>query len=145
MAAKIRVLIADDHPVMRYTLRSVLKQYSEIEVVGEATNGEEVVVRVEELQPSIVLMDINMPRLDGTAATRRIKANSRRISVIGLSVYAERESVDAMLSAGADAVLLKERATEDLYDAIQRSIALSVDSPVRPVSSLECHWPEHSL
>ena len=57
-AAKIRVLIADDHPVMRDTLRSVLQQYGEIEIVGDATNGEEAVLRAEELQPIIVLMDI---------------------------------------------------------------------------------------
>jgi DNA-binding NarL/FixJ family response regulator len=123
-SAKIRVLMAEDHPVMRYTLRSVLKQYAEIEIVGEATNGEDAVLRAEELQPAIVLMDINMPKLDGIAATQRIKAYSNRIAVLGLSVDGERHSLDAMLRAGAVAVVPKERAAEDLYDAIQRAIAL---------------------
>jgi DNA-binding NarL/FixJ family response regulator len=116
--------MAEDHPVMRYTLRSVLKQYAEIEVVGEATNGEDAVVKAEELQPEIVLMDINMPKLDGIAATQRIKANPSRIAVLGLSADGESDSRDAMLRAGAVAVILKERAVEDLYCAIQRAIAL---------------------
>jgi|SRR5688572_7303607 DNA-binding NarL/FixJ family response regulator len=129
-AAKIRVLIAEDHSVMRYTLCSVLRQYPEIEIVGEATNGEDAVSRAEELQPAIVLMDINMPRLDGITATRRIKANSSQIAVLGLSVDGEPSSIDAMLRAGAVAVVPKERAIEDLYEAIQRASALHLE--IRP-------------
>jgi DNA-binding NarL/FixJ family response regulator len=122
-AAKIRVLIAEDHPIMRYTLCSVLKQYPEVEIVGEAINGEDAVLKAEELRPAIVLMDINMPKLDGIAATQRIKAMSNRISVLGLSVDGEHYSIDAMLRAGAVAVVPKERAVEDLYGAIQRASA----------------------
>jgi DNA-binding NarL/FixJ family response regulator len=121
--AKIRVLIAEDHPVMRYTLCSVLKQYPEVEIVGEAINGEDAVLKAEELRPAIVLMDINMPKLDGITATRRIKAMSNRISVLGLSVDGEQYSIDAMLRAGAVAVVPKERAVDDLYGAIQRASA----------------------
>jgi DNA-binding NarL/FixJ family response regulator len=123
-AAKIRLLIAEDHTALRYTLCSVLKRYPDIEIVGEVTNGEDAVLRAEELRPAIVLMDISMPKLDGVAATRRIKANSSRIAVLGLSAHAQGDSVDAMLGAGAIAVVPKERAIEDLYDAIQRAIAL---------------------
>ena len=122
-ANKIRVLIAEDHPVMRYTLTSILKLYPEIEIVGETTNGQDAVLRAEELQPAIVLMDINMPALDGIAATQRIKAKSSRIAVIGLSVDSEGHAPNAMLKAGAVAVVPKERAAEDLYAAIQRAIA----------------------
>src|SRR5689334_13824699 len=104
VATKIRVVIAEDHTVMRYTLRSVLKVYPDIEIVGEATNGEDAVLRAEELQPAIVLMDINMPELDGIVATQRIKAKSSRIAVIGLSVDNEKYS-NAMLIAGAVAVV----------------------------------------
>src|SRR5690242_225771 len=121
---KIRVLIAEDHTILRYTLRSVLNAYPEIEIVGEATNGEDAVLRAEELQPAIVLMDINMPKLNGIAATQRIKAKSKGVAVLGLSVHAEGYSVNSMLRAGAIAVVLKERATEDLYDAIQRALVL---------------------
>jgi len=136
-ARKIRLLIADDHPVMRYTLRSVLKQYPEIEVVGEATNGEDAVLSVEELQPEIVLMDINMPKLDGIAATRHISGSYSRIAVLGLSVDGEGHAVGDMLRAGAVAVVAKERAIEDLYDAIQRAMTSPFDSPARAVSFLE--------
>ena len=128
-AARIRLLMAEDHPIMRETLRSVLKQYPEIEIVGEATNGEEAVMRAKELQPAIVLMDINMPKLDGIAATQRIKETSSRIAVIGLSVDGERNSLNSMLRAGAFAVLLKERAADDLYGAIKRAVALSDNLP----------------
>jgi DNA-binding NarL/FixJ family response regulator len=107
-------------------LRSVLKRYPEIEIVGEATNGEDAVLRAEELQPAIVLMDINMPKLNGIAATQRIKAKSKGVAVLGLSVHAEGYSVNSMLRAGAVAVVLKERATEDLYDAIQRALVLAL-------------------
>jgi len=80
--ATIRVLIAEDHTALRYTLRSVLKGYSDIEIIGEAINGEDAVLKTETLQPEIVLMDINMPILDGIAATRRIKAHSSGITVL---------------------------------------------------------------
>jgi DNA-binding NarL/FixJ family response regulator len=121
---RIRLLVVDDHTIMRSTLCGVLKRYPDIEIVGEATNGEEAVLRAEELQPAIVLMDINLPKLDGIAATRQIRANSSRIAVLGLSVHGEGYSIDAMLRAGAAAVVPKERAAEDLYDVIQRTMAL---------------------
>jgi DNA-binding NarL/FixJ family response regulator len=122
---RIRLVIAEDHTVLRYTLRSVLKQYPDIEIVGEAANGEDAVLKAVELEPAIVLMDINMPKLDGIAATRRIKAHSSRIAVLGLSVHGDGYSTDAMLTAGAVAVIRKEKTIEDLYPAIQRAMTLS--------------------
>ena len=122
-AGKVRLLIAEDHAVLRYTLRSILSRYPDLDIVGEAANGEEAVVRAQELQPTIVLMDISMPRLDGITATRRIRAASSRIAVVGLSVDTEGHSVQSMLNAGAVAVVPKERAAEDLYSAIHRAIA----------------------
>jgi DNA-binding NarL/FixJ family response regulator len=119
----IRVLIAEDHTALRYTLRSVLKGYADIEIVGEAIDGEEAVLKAQALQPSIVLMDINMPKLDGIAATKRIKARSNGITVLGLSVHGEGDAINAMLEAGAVSVMQKERAFEDLYDAIRRATA----------------------
>ena len=122
-AAKIRVLIAEDNVAYRYALLRILKEYPNLEVVGEATNGEDAISQAEELRPTIVLMDINMPKLDGIVATRHIKTHYKEITVIGLSVRADPYYVNAMRNAGAAELLAKENATEDLYDAIQRAVA----------------------
>jgi DNA-binding NarL/FixJ family response regulator len=122
-AQKIRVLIADDHTMVRQGLRAVLQSYANIDVVGEAGNGEEAVVNVRKLQPAVVVMDISMPTLDGIAATRLIKTQYPHVAVVGLSVNAPSYHVDAMLKAGAFDVVTKEKAVDELYSAIQRAIA----------------------
>jgi DNA-binding NarL/FixJ family response regulator len=122
--SKIRLLIAEDNAAYRYALRGILKEYPSLEVVGEAKDGEDAIRRTAELRPTIVLMDINMPKLDGIAATRCIKAQYKDITVIGLSVHADRYYRDAMRDAGAVELLPKENATEDLYGAIQRAMGL---------------------
>jgi DNA-binding NarL/FixJ family response regulator len=121
--SKIRLLIAEDNAAYRYALRGILKEYPSLEVVGEAKDGLDAIRRTEELRPTIILMDINMPKLDGIAATRCIKAQYKDITVIGLSVHADPYYVDAMRKAGAAELLPKENATEDLYGAIQRAVA----------------------
>jgi DNA-binding NarL/FixJ family response regulator len=122
-AQKIRVLIADDHTMVRQGLRAVLQSYANIDVVGEAGNGEEAVVNVRKLKPAVVVMDISMPTLDGIAATRLIKTQYPHVAVVGLSVNAPSYHVDAMLKAGAFEVVTKEKAVDELYSAIQRAIA----------------------
>jgi DNA-binding NarL/FixJ family response regulator len=119
---QIRLLIADDNAMYRHALREILEAHPSLQVVGEATDGEDAILRAEELQPAIVLMDINMPILNGIAATRRIKAEHESMTVIGLSVHTDRDYVEAMLDAGAMALLSKEKATEDLYAVIERAI-----------------------
>lgn len=121
-AGKIRLLIADDNAAYRSALLGILRAYPSLEVVGEASNGEDAILRSEELRPAIVLMDINMPKLDGIGATRRIKAHDREVKVIGLSVHTDQYHKDAMLDAGATELLAKENATDDLYAAIQRAV-----------------------
>jgi DNA-binding NarL/FixJ family response regulator len=122
-AQKIRVLIVDDHAMVRQGLRAVLQSYPNLDVVGEAGNGEEAVSSVVKLQPTIVVMDIGMPNLDGIAATRLIKTQYPHIAVLGLSVNVPSYHVDAMLKAGAFEVLTKEKAVDELYVAIQRATA----------------------
>ena len=134
---KIRLLIAEDNAAHRYALITILKDYPSLEVVGEATNGEDAIRRAEELRPTIVLMDINMPKLDGIAATRRLKSQYKEITVIGLSVRADQDYVDAMRNAGAAELLRKENATQDLYGAIQRAMALR-DNPPSATNESSC-------
>ena len=122
-AQKIRVLIVDDHVMVRQGLRALLQSYPNLDVVGEAGNGEEAISSVAKLQPTIVVMDIGMPSLDGIAATRLIKKQYPHIAVLGLSVNAPSYHVDAMLKAGAFEILTKEKAVDELYSAIQRATA----------------------
>jgi CheY-like chemotaxis protein len=121
-AKPIRVLLVDDHAMVRQGLRSVLEGYADIEVVGEAANGEEAVAMTEQLRPSLVLMDINMPKMSGVDATARVKARHPEIVVIGLSVQAGHESHLAMLKAGATRLLTKEAAVEQLHHAILHAL-----------------------
>jgi len=116
---KTRVLLVDDHAMVRQGLRSVLECYADVEVVGEAWNGEEAIKLVDRLGPAIVIMDINMPKMNGIEATAEIKARYPDITVIGLSVNAGDENKVAMLNAGASLLLTKEAAVEHLYGAIQ--------------------------
>jgi CheY-like chemotaxis protein len=116
----IRVLLADDHAMMREGLRSVLEAHKDVIVVGEAADGEEAIAMVLQLQPAVVIMDINMPKVNGIDATAYIKSRHPTAKVIGLSVNSGPENQAAMLQAGADMLLTKEMAVEELYRAIQR-------------------------
>jgi PAS domain S-box-containing protein len=116
--AKIRVLLVDDHAMVRQGLRSVLDSYADIEVVGEARDGEEAVTATEALHPAVVLMDVNMPRMNGIEGTAHIKVRHPEVIVIGLSVNAGRENEVAMKQAGAAMLLTKEAAVDELYRAI---------------------------
>jgi PAS domain S-box-containing protein len=128
---RVRVLLVDDHAMVRQGLRSVLDSYADIEVVGEAWNGEEAVAAVETLRPAVVLMDINMPKLNGIEATARIKSRYPDITVIGLSVNAGGENEAAITKAGAALLLNKEAAVEELYRAI-RACKRKSGLPARP-------------
>ncbi|WP_172834183.1 response regulator [Nitrospira japonica] len=115
----IRVLLVDDHAMVRQGLRSVLETYADVEVVGEARDGFEALACVDRLQPSVVVMDVNMPGMNGIDATRRIRASHPHTIVIGLSVNAGTENDQAMKQAGAAVLLTKEAAVDELYSAIQ--------------------------
>jgi len=115
----IRILLVDDHAMVRQGLRSVLDSYADIEVVGEAWNGEEAVAVAETLRPDVVLMDINMPKMDGIEATALIKMRYPNMIVIGLSVQAGDATAEAIRNAGAAMLLTKEAAVDELYKSIR--------------------------
>lgn len=117
--AQVRVLLVDDHAMMRQGLRTMLESYADVQVVGEACNGEEALTSVERVHPTVVVMDINMPKLNGIKATARLKARYPDLIIIGLSVNAEEENQKAMKRAGASRLITKEAAVEQLYAAIK--------------------------
>ena len=118
----IRVLLVDDVQGVRQMLRNILATYPNFEVVGEACNGEEALEAVQILKPSVVVMDINMPRLNGIKATSLIKRVYPHVVIVGLSVYANDDTCKAMTAAGATTVISKETAVEQLRDEIVESI-----------------------
>lgn len=116
MEQPTRVLIADDHPRSRNGLQALLATSPEVEVIGEATDGQEAVRLVEKYQPDVILMDIRMPVMDGLEATRRIKNHWPEIKVIALTMY-DTYRADA-LATGVDAFLIKGCSAEKLLGAI---------------------------
>jgi len=119
---RLRVLLVDDHAMVRQGLRSVLESYHDLEVIGEAGDGEAAVSLTEELQPDVVVMDINMPKIDGIEATRRILGRHPDMIIIGLSVQNEHHIEEMMVQAGAAVFVTKERAAVQLYEAIISSV-----------------------
>lgn len=122
-APPIRVLIADDHGVVREGLRAYLELESDITVVGEARDGLEAVRKCAELQPDVVLMDLVMPNLDGVEATASIKQQRPATHVIILTSYVDDERVVPAIRAGATSYLLKDVAATDLARAIRAARA----------------------
>ena len=122
-ARSIRVLLVDDHAIVRQGLRCTLEAYPGIEVVGEATDGEEVLACITKVQPTVVVMDIIMPKMDGIAATRLLKTQHPQVVVVGLTRDLKDYTAYSMKKAGASEVVDKKNAIPELYDAIQRALA----------------------
>ncbi len=116
MSERCKVLIADDNDRARLGLRALLALRPEIEIVGEAAEGEEAVQRVRDGQPDVVLMDARMPQMDGLDATRQIKAHWPQVRIVMVSMYASHRA--EALAAGADAFLVKGCPAGELLDAI---------------------------
>jgi two-component system response regulator DegU len=103
-----RILLADDHGLIRQVLGAMFERYPTVSIVGEATNGLEAISMAAALKPNGIIMDINMPKIDGIEATKQIKASQPWISILGLSVIDDERVTQAMRAAGAEAVLLKD-------------------------------------
>ena len=119
MANPIRLIIADDHPVVREGLRAVLDSEPDVEVVGEAADGSQVLELVDSLVPDLVLMDLQMPDLDGVAATRRIRRDHDGVEVLILTTYDTDADITRAVAAGATGYLLKDASRAELMQAIR--------------------------
>lgn len=116
----IRILIADDHKMIIDGLKSMLGAEPALQVVGEAYTGKEVLARVKQLEVDLILLDINMPELDGIDATRRVKAQYPKIKVLILTMYNKPEFIRNLMEAGADGYILKNTGREELLEAIRQ-------------------------
>jgi len=120
MTRTIRILVADDHVVVRQGIRALLATEPDIEVVGEAENGQEAVAETDRLQPDVILMDLVMPEMDGIEAIRRITAQQPEARILVLTSFAADDKVFPAIKAGALGYLLKDSGPEELVGAIHQ-------------------------
>ena len=120
MNETIRVLIVDDHTIVRKGIRALLTEIADIEVVGEAADGQEAIDQADRLRPDVILMDLAMPHMDGIEATRQIKAQQPESRMLVMTSFATDEKVLPAIKAGALGYLLKESAPEELVQAIHQ-------------------------
>jgi two-component system response regulator NreC len=119
MNKRIRILLADDHAVVRQGFKMILGAQSDMEIVGEAGNGRETVELAERLKPDIVVMDVAMPELNGIEATRRLAESVPHARVVALSMHKDSVYVREILRAGARGYLLKDSVADDLVSAVR--------------------------
>jgi len=118
MSKKIRLLICDDHAVVRRGLRSLVGIKPEMELVGEAVDGEEAIALTKKLKPDVIIMDLIMPRKDGVAAISEIKKKNQDAKILVLTSFSDDKNVFSAIKAGASGYLLKDSSPEDLMQAI---------------------------
>jgi two-component system nitrate/nitrite response regulator NarL len=123
MNQSIRLLIVDDHPVVRRGIRMSLERNPRVQIVGEASNGREALVLVRELKPDVVLMDIDMPQMNGLAVTDLLRREMPEVKVLILSTYSNSEYVMRIIQCGARGFVLKEAAADEVVNAIEAVIS----------------------
>jgi CheY-like chemotaxis protein len=120
-ASTIRVMLVDDHQVMRQGLVRLFSAQPDIQIAGEAANGQEAVELAQQIKPDAILIDISMPRMDGIEATRLIKSRLPAVRIIGLSMHGDEPAGRALIEAGAEALVNKTASSADLLSTIYGS------------------------
>lgn len=141
----VRILLADDHPIVREGLEALLETQADFEVVGEAANGEEALRLAGELQPDIILLDLEMPIMDGVEATRRLHQLRADLRIIVFTAFDNDERIIHAVQAGAVGYLLKDAPRKEIFRAIR--VAMEGGSLLQPVvaSKLLRHMEQHAL
>lgn len=119
---KINVLLADDHHIVIEGITAVLKDHPRIIIVGAAENGEEVIKFVKQSPPHVVVLDINMPKMDGLTCARRLRAIAPHVKIIVLTMYAQKSFIEEIIRIGIDGCLLKSNTGKELSEAIVRVV-----------------------
>jgi DNA-binding NarL/FixJ family response regulator len=123
MNKEIRIVIADDHPLMRQGLRQVIETEPHLKIVGEAVNGSEALLMIEQLQPDAAILDVDMPHQDGFQVARALAAKNNPAAIIFLTIHSEEEMFHAALDLGAKGYVLKDSAIDDIVTAIDEAVA----------------------
>jgi DNA-binding NarL/FixJ family response regulator len=123
MKPEIRILIADDHPIMRQGLKQIIEIESNLKVVGEAANGSEALAMIEELMPDAAILDVDMPHQDGFQVARALAAKKNPAAIIFLTIHSEEQMFHAALDLGAKGYVLKDSAIDDIVTAITEAVA----------------------
>ena len=119
MTTAIRVLVADDHPIVRDGLVAILSTQPDIDVIGEAANGREVIERVALLRPDVLLLDLEMPEMDGVEALRRLRDSGATVRTIVFTAFDSDERILGAVQAGAQGYLLKGAPRDELFEAVR--------------------------
>lgn len=119
MSASIRILVADDHPVVREGLIAILETQSDFQVVGQASDGEQVLQLVDDLQPDVLLLDLEMPQLDGIETLERLRQSAVQIAAVVFTVFDTDERILNAVQAGARGYLLKGAPREEIFNAVR--------------------------
>lgn len=117
--SNLSIMLVDDHDIVRKGLAKIVMNEDGMKIVGEAKNGMEALEKVQELMPDAIVMDINMPEMNGVEATKKIKAKWPMIKIIGLSFYEDKKIAEVMRKAGASAFITKSNVIKELCSAIR--------------------------
>jgi DNA-binding NarL/FixJ family response regulator len=142
MKMSIRVVLADDHPITRAGIKRFLDKAEDIEVVGEASTGEQALVLVEELSPDVLLLDMELPDLKGVTVAKRLKEGGLPVHILALSTYNNKQYIFGLLSIGAAGYLTKEEVPETIVEAV-RGVARGEQGWVsRKVAAVMSTWAQ---